>query len=154
MPASCKQVGLTHAGLMCIAAGAIGPMHKSYFAAQLRGTRQLVESGRGAAFRQRTMARPWPARWLSVLLQPLERRFGLSEAPRRPTRCQLPAALQTAASRLQPTGTGEWLMLELVVYWDARSVQATFRSDAPGWLLPLTAHFAAVLGQLLNTHFS
>jgi len=45
-------------------------------------------------------------------------------------------------------------MLELVVYWDARSVQATFRSDAPGWLLPLTAHFAAVLGQLLNTHFS
>ena len=31
------EAGLTHAGLMCIAAGAIGPIHKSYFAAQLRG---------------------------------------------------------------------------------------------------------------------
>ena len=31
------EAALTHAGLMCIAAGAIGPIHKSYFAAQLRG---------------------------------------------------------------------------------------------------------------------
>ena len=81
------EVGLTHAGLMCIAAGAIGEMHKSYFAAQLRGS-------------------------------------------------------------------GEWLMLELVVFWDARTVQAAFRSDAPGWLLPLADHFAVVLGQLLNTRLS
>ena len=72
---------------MCIAAGAIGPIHKSYFAAQLRGG-------------------------------------------------------------------GEWLMLELVVYWEGRSVQATFRSEAPGWLHTLTDHFSAVLGQLLNTTFS
>ena len=34
------ELGLTHAGLMCIAAGAVEAVHKSYFAAQLRGTRE------------------------------------------------------------------------------------------------------------------
>jgi hypothetical protein len=33
-------------------------------------------------------------------------------------------------------------------------VQATFRSEAPGWLHSLTDHFSAVLGRLLNTNFS
>ena len=57
------EAGLTHAGLMCIAAGAIGPIHKSYFAAQLRST-------------------------------------------------------------------GEWLMLELVVYWEARPAAICARPAA------------------------
>ena len=72
---------------MCIAAGALGPIHKSYFAAQLRGG-------------------------------------------------------------------GEWLMLELVVYSESGSVQATFRSEGPGWLHALADHFSGVLGRLLNTNFS
>ena len=35
-----------------------------------------------------------------------------------------------------------------------RSVQATFRSEAGGWLHALSDHFSAVLGRLLNTNFS
>ena len=31
-------MALTHEGLMCIAAGAVSGTHKSYFAAQLRGS--------------------------------------------------------------------------------------------------------------------
>lgn len=81
------ELGLTDAGLTCIAAGAVGSIHKSYFAAQVRSS-------------------------------------------------------------------GEWLMLELVVYWDAGSVQATFRCDSPSWLPPLVDHYSAVLGQLLKTQFS
>ena len=45
-------------------------------------------------------------------------------------------------------------MLELVVYWDAGSVQGTFRCDSPSWLPPLVDHYSAVLGQLLKTQFS
>ena len=80
------EVGLTHAGLMCIAAGAIGEMHKSYFAAQLRGS-------------------------------------------------------------------GEWLMLELVLHWDARQVHATFRCGSVPWLPRLADHFAAHLGRALRVAF-
>ena len=45
-------------------------------------------------------------------------------------------------------------MLELVVYSESGSVQATFRSEGPGWLHALADHFSAVLGRLLNTNFS
>lgn len=80
------ELALTHSGLMCIAAGAVDQMHKSYFAAQLRGS-------------------------------------------------------------------GEWLMLELVVFSDRGIVQGMFRGESDSWLPMLVDHFTAVLSRALGAQF-
>ena len=48
---------------------------------------------------------------------------------------------------------GDSIRSLLATYY-CRSVQATFRSEAGGWLHALSDHFSAVLGRLLNTNFS
>jgi len=78
------EEGLTRVGLTCIAAGVLGSTHKSYFAARLRGSADMV-------------------------------------------------------------------MLELVLKWDAHTVQATFRGASLMSVTAFADHFAAVLGNLLCT---
>mmetsp|Transcript_11553 Transcript_11553/g.35722 ORF Transcript_11553/g.35722 Transcript_11553/m.35722 type:complete len:357 (+) Transcript_11553:27-1097(+) len=78
------EEALTIAGLVCIATGAVGTLHKSYFAGKVRGS-------------------------------------------------------------------GEWFMLELVIFWDDGRVQATFRADSTGLLPQLSDHFAHFLSQLFGS---
>lgn len=77
------EEALTRAGLVCIATGAVGNMHKSYYAGTLRGG-------------------------------------------------------------------GEWFMLELVVFWDHGSVQASFRADSTAPLPQLADHYASLLSRLFS----
>ena len=83
------ELALTEAGFFCVAAGAVGGVHKFYFTAQL-------------------------------------------------------------------AGTSDWLMLELVLYFDASSAQATFRCDAPqpGRLAALSEQHASLLNRIARTSFA
>ena len=78
------EAALVAKGFFCVAAGAVGDVHKLYLAGQLGGSR-------------------------------------------------------------------DWLMLELVLSWQAGSVQATFRCDAHSKLIPLSDEFAAVLSAVMRT---
>ena len=49
---------------------------------------------------------------------------------------------------------GDWLMLELVLHWEARAVHATFRCGDPTWLTRLADHFASHLGRALRVNFA
>jgi len=81
------EEALTRAGLVCIAAGAVGSLHKSYFAGKLRNS-------------------------------------------------------------------GEWFMLELVLFWDEGSVQATFRADSAAVLPQLADYFAALLSRMFGAQLA
>jgi hypothetical protein len=61
--------------------------------------------------------------------------------------------VQVGASQLLLRARPLAIRLLLATYY-CRSVQATFRSEAPGWLHTLSDHFSAVLGRLFNTNFS
>jgi len=75
---------LVERGFFCVAAGAVGTVHKLYFTGQLRGS-------------------------------------------------------------------SDWLMLELVLHWQAASVMATFRCDSPGRLAALAEEYASLLGRTMRT---
>ena len=50
-------------------------------------------------------------------------------------------------------GSGEWFMLEVIIFWDAASAQATFRTPCAEQLPPLADHFGRVLSAAMRASF-